>query len=121
MQGRDVKPAEGASRSGSSTSEVPRTVVLAVPFNEVNRLALAAETGKILLALRNPLDQIPPLAQPATTAAQVEMAGKVTLRQAAGSMGSIALADKAAESKSRAGSVRPEKGVEVIRGLRRGS
>ncbi len=76
----------------------PRTVVLAVPFDTVNRLALASETGKVLLALRNPQDQMPPVA--AATAAQAEMAGKTTLRQVA------------------AGNI-SEKGVEVIRGLRR--
>ena len=52
VQGRDM--------SLPDATLPPRTVVLAVPFNEVNRLALAAEMGKILLALRNPQDQMPP-------------------------------------------------------------
>ncbi len=95
VQGRDVN----LGNLPDATSP-PRTVVLAVPFNGVNRLVLAAETGKILFALRNPLDQIPPLAERTTTVAQAEKAAKVTLRQVA------------------AGAA-PEKGVEVIRGLRR--
>lgn len=110
VQGRDVKQTEATTRPGGA-AEPPRTVVLAVPFTEVNRLALAGETGKVLLALRNPLDKMPPLAEPVPTA---EEAGKVTLRQVAAG-GSIVL--PAAGSKP--GAAKPETGVEVIRGLRR--
>jgi pilus assembly protein CpaB len=95
----------------------PRTVVLAVPFDEVNRLALASEMGKVLLALRSPLDQMPPLAEPVATSEQAAIAGKLTLRQVAA--GSFAMTGKTAGSESRAGSTTPETGVEVIRGLRR--
>jgi pilus assembly protein CpaB len=116
VQGRDVQTGEAASRpAGSSNAELPRTVVLAVPFNAVNRLVLAEETGKIMLALRSPQDQMPPLAEPAATADQAD-AGKVTLRQVAA--GNTGMPEKAG-SKPRAGSAKPEKGVEVIRGLRR--
>jgi pilus assembly protein CpaB len=94
----------------------PRTVVLAVPFDEVNRLALASEMGKILLALRSPLDQMPPLAEPVATSEQAAIAGKLTLRQVAA--GSFAMTGKVG-GKSGAGSTTPETGVEVIRGLRR--
>lgn len=90
----------------------PRTVVLAVPFNDVNRLALAAELGKITLALRSPLDEVPPLAEPAATGDQA----KTTLRQVAA--GSFAMKGRTAGGKSGAGSAMPETGVEVIRGLR---
>jgi pilus assembly protein CpaB len=90
----------------------PRTVVLAVPFNDVNRLALASELGKILLALRSPLDEVPPLAEPAATGDQAKM----TLRQVAA--GSFAMKGRTAGGKSGAGSAMPETGVEVIRGLR---
>lgn len=90
----------------------PRTVVLAVPFNDVNRLALAAELGKITLALRSPLDAVPPLAEPAATGDQA----KTTLRQVAA--GSFAMKGRTAGGKSGAGSAMPETGVEVIRGLR---
>lgn len=90
----------------------PRTVVLAVPFNDVNRLALAAELGKITLALRSPLDEVPPLAEPAATGDQA----KTTLRQVAA--GSFAMKGRTAGGTSGAGSAMPETGVEVIRGLR---
>jgi pilus assembly protein CpaB len=107
VQGRDVNLG-----NLPEASLPPRTVVLAVPFNDVNRLALAAETGKILLALRSPLDQMPPLAEPAATGDQA----KVTLRQVA--VGSFAMTGNVG-SKSGAGSATSETGVEVIRGLRR--
>lgn len=120
VQGRDVKRSEANPVSGGSStaSEQPRTVVLAVPFDDVKRVALAAENGKILLALRSPLDQIPPLAEPAATAAQAEMS-KVTLRQIAA--GSIVTKEKATvvAVKPKTRSVSHENGVEVIRGMRR--
>ncbi len=112
VQGRDVKQNEAAARPGGA-AEPPRTVVLAVPFTDVNRVALAGEAGKVLLALRNPLDKMPPLAEPVPAA---EEAGKVTLRQVASS-GSIAMPVTA--GKPAAGRARTDTGVEVIRGLRR--
>jgi pilus assembly protein CpaB len=107
VQGRDI----GVSNIPDATLP-PRTVVLAVPFNDVNRLALASEMGKILLALRSPLDQVPSLAEPAATADQA----KVTLRQVAA--GSFAMTGTVG-GKSGAGRATSETGVEVIRGLRR--
>ena len=107
VQGRDI----GVSNIPDATLP-PRTVVLAVPFNDVNRLALASEMGKILLALRSPLDQVPSLAEPAATANQA----KVTLRQVAA--GSFAMTGTVG-GKSGAGGATSETGVEVIRGLRR--
>lgn len=106
VQGRDY-----SLTNIPDTTTPPRTAVLAVPFSEVNRLALAAEMGKILLALRSPQEQMPPASEPATTAEQVARSGKLTLRQAAA--GSYALPGKTA------GSAHSEGGVEVIRGTRR--
>jgi pilus assembly protein CpaB len=106
VQGRDY-----SLTNIPDTTTPPRTAVLAVPFSEVNRLALAAEMGKILLALRSPQEQMPPAAEPATTAEHVARSGKLTLRQAAA--GSYAPAGRTA------GSARSESGVEVIRGTRR--
>jgi pilus assembly protein CpaB len=107
VQGRDVS----AANFGEATVP-PRTAVLAVPTDQVNRLALAAEMGKILLALRNPQDQMPAIARPVTS----EPAGNVTLRQlAAGG----ATSGTAVQGRAGAGNATPEKGVEVIRGLRR--
>lgn len=110
VQGRDVSLA----RLSDATSP-PHTVVLAVPFNDVNRLALAAEMGKVLLALRSPSDQVPPLAEPAAAADQSEMAGKLTLRQVAAS----GIAIPKAEGSKPTGDTAPQKGVEIIRGLQR--
>ncbi|MDQ0014247.1 pilus assembly protein CpaB [Variovorax boronicumulans] len=36
--------------------EAPRTVVLAVPVDDINRLTLGESSGRLLLALRNPAD-----------------------------------------------------------------
>ncbi|MCT8178332.1 Flp pilus assembly protein CpaB [Variovorax sp. CY25R-8] len=41
-------------------NEPPRTAVLAVPVQDINRLTAAESTGKLLLALRNPLDTAMP-------------------------------------------------------------
>jgi len=103
VQGRDVNVGNLPEATVS-----PRTVVLAVPTNEVSRLALAAETGKILLALRSPEDQVPPVARPSETNAH-GITSKATLRQLAAGTATA----------SKAGTAAPETGVEVIRGLRR--
>lgn len=110
VQGRDVN----LGNLPDATTP-PRMVVLAVPLDEVNRLALAVEMGKILLALRSPLDQVPPVGQPVATAGEAAMAGRLTLRQVA--VGSFMTTGKTAGSD--AGSVTSDTGVEVIRGLRR--
>jgi pilus assembly protein CpaB len=111
VQGRNEKPVEAAlSMGGKYTTELPRTAVLAVPFKDVNRLALAAETGKILLALRSTLEQVPPPAEPAADKAGASE--KVTLRQIA-----AGIQPKATASRARTGGGKSEKGVEVIRGL----
>lgn len=105
VQGRDY-----SLTNVPDTTTPPRTAVLAVPFSEVNRLALAAEMGKILLALRSPQEQMPPVAEPAATAEQAARSGKLTLRQVA--------AGSYAPTGTTAGSARSEGGVEVIRGRR---
>lgn len=51
--------AKASPRNGSRTPPRPptaRTAVLAVPVDKVNRLLLAAQDGKLSLALRNPVD-----------------------------------------------------------------
>ncbi len=80
----DESAADGASGGSlmakprnSNTNRRPaqaRTVVLAVPVDDVNRLTLAEASGSLLLALRNPTDtsepdptlfaQLPPALQP---------------------------------------------------------
>ncbi|MDP9892516.1 pilus assembly protein CpaB [Variovorax boronicumulans] len=41
-------------------TEAARTVVLAVPVDDINRLTLAENSGRLLLALRNPTDMLEP-------------------------------------------------------------
>lgn len=51
--GESGKAAEvGKKASGRGVTESPRTAVLAVPLTDVDKLALAAEAGRLLLALR---------------------------------------------------------------------
>lgn len=117
VQGRDEKPVETTLQPGGKyTSEPPRTVVLAVPLKEVGRLALMAETGKILLALRNPLDRTPLLADPAPVAGVSSAIVKATLRQVA--LGQAEKPSGDASGSTHAGR-KPEPEVDIIRGLKR--
>ncbi|MDP9882427.1 pilus assembly protein CpaB [Variovorax boronicumulans] len=54
--------ASKADKNGNSQqrAEAARTAVLAVPVDDVNRLALAENSGRLLLALRNPIDMSEP-------------------------------------------------------------
>ncbi|BEP58291.1 Flp pilus assembly protein CpaB [Variovorax sp. V118] len=54
--------ASKADKNGNSQqrAEAARTAVLAVPVDDVNRLALAENSGRLLLALRNPTDMSEP-------------------------------------------------------------
>lgn len=52
---------EETNKQGKNNA-VPRTAVLAVQVEEVNRLLLAEQQGQVLLALRSPLDQNEPSA-----------------------------------------------------------
>lgn len=47
---------EGRAAQSQQRTEPARTAVLAVPVADVNRLALGEATGRLLLALRHPLD-----------------------------------------------------------------
>jgi len=47
---------QGRSSSGGSTAAPARTAVLAVPVEMIGRLLLGAQSGKLFLALRNPVD-----------------------------------------------------------------
>lgn len=48
--------AEGAAPSRTERPEPARTAVLAVPVDEVNRLTIGDNSGRLMLALRNPAD-----------------------------------------------------------------
>lgn len=50
----------GNPQSQQQRAEAARTAVLAVPVDDVNRLTLAENSGRLLLALRNPTDMSEP-------------------------------------------------------------
>ncbi|MBW8720269.1 MAG: Flp pilus assembly protein CpaB, partial [Variovorax paradoxus] len=50
----------GAAQQQAQRAEPARTAVLAVPVDEINRLTLAENSGRLLLALRNPTDMSEP-------------------------------------------------------------
>jgi pilus assembly protein CpaB len=104
--------------------ELPRTVVLAVPVKEVSRLALAGENGRLILALKNPTEGERAAlteAERANLPERLGEASKVTLR---GLAGQAAVEPAAAMVPGMPAAPRgqgSEQGVEVIRGLGKGS
>lgn len=52
----DGMPSKDASNNAQQRADVPRTAVLAVPIEEVNSLTLVENSGRLVLALRNPAD-----------------------------------------------------------------
>ena len=50
----------GGAQQQAQRTEAARTVVLAVPVDDINRLTLAENSGRLLLALRNPTDMSEP-------------------------------------------------------------
>lgn len=61
----DALPSKTADGNGNPSAqqqrnETVRTAVLAVPVEDINRLTLGESTGRLLLALRNPLDMNQP-------------------------------------------------------------
>lgn len=76
LDGLPSKAADGrgAPQQQQQRADAARTAVLAVPVAEINRLALGESAGRLLLALRNPLDtslpdpallaELPPALQP---------------------------------------------------------
>lgn len=50
----------GAAQQQAQRAEAARTAVLAVPVDDINRLTLAENSGRLLLALRNPTDMSEP-------------------------------------------------------------
>ena len=50
----------GGAQQQAQRAEPARTVVLAVPVDDINRLTLAENSGRLLLALRNPTDMSEP-------------------------------------------------------------
>lgn len=105
-------------QAGRSLAEVPRTVVLAVHRDDVSRLLVAAETGRLLLALRSAGE-----AGAATFTegerprwvATLSETSRTTLRALAGGGETAATGSPAATSLRR-----PRPAVEVIRGTTQG-
>lgn len=61
IDGLPSKGADGkANAQAQQRTEAPRTAVLAVAVDEVNRLTLGESSGRLLLALRNPTDTAEP-------------------------------------------------------------
>jgi pilus assembly protein CpaB len=50
----------GTAQQQAQRAEAARTAVLAVPVDDINRLTLAENSGRLLLALRNPTDMSEP-------------------------------------------------------------
>lgn len=50
------KTTDGNGNPAAQRNDPARTAVLAVPVEDINRLTLGESTGRLLLALRNPLD-----------------------------------------------------------------
>lgn len=60
VDGLPSKGADGKTNAQAQRTEAPRTAVLAVAVDEVNRLTLGESSGRLLLALRNPADTAEP-------------------------------------------------------------
>lgn len=111
VHGREEKASADQVTLAKGLADAPRTVVLAVPEGEVGRLALAAETGKLLLALRGNRGAVVAASGPE----------KVTLRElAGGGAAAPVVAPRAAGAPRLAGGY-GEEGIEVVRGLKSAS
>ena len=60
VDGLPSKTDKNAAAQQAQRAEAARTVVLAVPVDDINRLTLAENSGRLLLALRNPTDMSEP-------------------------------------------------------------
>jgi len=127
--GLDAPEAKKAGATMRNVADTPRTAVLAVPLADVDRLALAAEAGRLLLALR-PLDTAgetppPPVAvagnasatlAPTAAALLSAPAQAVSLRELAGNVGTAA--SRPAANGGAAKRAAPAPTVKVMHGLK---
>ncbi|SFP04446.1 Flp pilus assembly protein CpaB [Variovorax sp. PDC80] len=60
VDGLQSKIDKNSGAQAQQRTEAARTAVLAVPVDDVNRLTLAENSGRLLLALRNPTDMSEP-------------------------------------------------------------
>jgi pilus assembly protein CpaB len=113
---------EEGQAARAAGNEPPRTVVLAVHGDDVSRLLVAAETGRLLLALRSASEAgaatLTESERPRWLASLSE-SSRATLRAISG--GGTATADGVVPAGSRASSApRPAPAVEIIRGTIQG-
>lgn len=121
--GLDAPEAKKTGSTMRNVAETPRTAVLAVPLADVERLALAAEAGRLLLALR-PLDATTAAAPEAATPGQAAPAAllsapaqALSLRELAGKVGAVPLPAKPSAGVA-AKPAAPAPTVKVMHGLK---
>lgn len=121
--GLDAPEAKKTGSTMRNVADTPRTAVLAVPLADVDRLALAAEAGRLLLALR-PLEAAPAAAPEAATPGQAAPAAllsapaqAVSLRELAGKVGALPPPAKPAAGAALR-PVAPAPTVKVMHGLK---
>lgn len=106
----------GAARN---VAETPRTAVLAVPLAEVDKLTLAAETGRLLLALRPPVASTEaPEANPAPLPANETL---INLRELTGSARPLVKLPSAPATPSSSRPLASGPSVKVMHGLKESS
>ena len=112
----EAKRAEGAEQM-MARREGAKTAVLSVPLEQVSKLVMAQQAGRLALALRNPRDETTPgegtLAEPLA-----RLVGTAPVRPAAQAVPSVAPVAPAA-AVARQGSSDTRSGVEMIRAGKR--
>ncbi len=63
-EGPQTQPESGAANTVTRRVDQAKTAVLAVPVESVSQLAIAHQSGRLLLALRNPSDDAEPTVRP---------------------------------------------------------
>ncbi|MBV2204933.1 MAG: Flp pilus assembly protein CpaB [Pseudomonas sp.] len=117
-----VAPDAKKTAGGRTVAETPRTAVLAVPLADVDKLALAAEAGRLLLALR-PAETVMQTASataddPATPAALPSAQTQtVSLRELTGGNATSKAAPAGTSAKASAAAA-PGPTVKVLHGLK---
>lgn len=115
---------DGAAGSQRTTAEVPKTAVLAVKLEDIDKLALAAESGRLLLALRPPEPKAGGEADaaPVLAALPAAAASAITLKELVGTRprtDAATQAGLAARNGARpAGQTPPARTVTVMHGLK---
>lgn len=115
---------DGTTGSQRATAENPKTAVLAVKLDDIDKLALAAESGRLLLALRppEPKTDAEPGTAPVLAALPAATASAITLKELVGTHSRAAgttQAGLAAGNGARpGGQTPPARTVTVMHGLK---